>query len=80
VKLHEEPVLFAASVGVQVTVVTPLAKLLPEAGTQVTVAPAQLSDAVGAVNVTAAAQLSVAVLTAMLAGQAESVGAVESTT
>lgn len=43
------PVRLAASVAVQVTVVTPLAKLLPEAGEQATVAPAQLSEAVGVV-------------------------------
>jgi hypothetical protein len=44
------PVLGTVSVAVQVTVVTPLAKVEPEAGTHVTVrAPSQLSVAVGCV-------------------------------
>jgi hypothetical protein len=47
------PVLVAASVAVQVTVVTPRGKLEPDAGTQVgVIEPSQLSVAV-AVNVTA---------------------------
>lgn len=54
VKLHDEE-LFAASVAVQVTVVTPNGKFAPEAGTHVTVAP-QLSVAVGVANITAAVQ------------------------
>jgi hypothetical protein len=41
------PVKVAASVAVQVTVVVPFAKTLPEAGLQETVAPAQLSLALG---------------------------------
>lgn len=48
------PVRLAASVAVQVTVVTPLAKVEPEAGEQLTVAPEQLSLAVGVVYVTVA--------------------------
>ncbi len=48
------PVFAAASVAVHVTVVTPTGKLDPEAGTQFTVAPGQLSDAVGVVYVTVA--------------------------
>lgn len=36
-------VLLEASVAVQVTVVVPTAKIVPEAGTQLTVAPGQLS-------------------------------------
>jgi len=40
-------VLPLASVAVQVTVATPLLKLLPLAGKQATVAPGQLSLAVG---------------------------------
>ena len=42
VKLHEA-ILFAASVAVQVTVVTPFWKVEPEAGVHVAVTPAQLS-------------------------------------
>ena len=42
-------VLPLASVAVQVTVVTPLLKLLPVAGTQATVEPGQLSLGVGVV-------------------------------
>jgi hypothetical protein len=41
--------LLEASFAVQVTVVTPLAKLVPEAGKQVTVGFGQLSEAVGVV-------------------------------
>lgn len=56
VKLHDEE-LFAASVAVHVTVVTPSAKLEPDAGKQVTVGFAvQLSFAVGVLNVTVAVQ------------------------
>ena len=53
VKVHE-PVFAAASVAVHVTVVVPTAKLDPDAGTQTTVAPGQLSEAVGTVYVTVA--------------------------
>jgi hypothetical protein len=45
----QDAVLFEASVAVQVTVVTPLGKLEPLLGEQVTVAPGQLSEAVGTV-------------------------------
>lgn len=55
-KLQDEE-LFAASVAVQVTVVTPSAKLEPDAGEQATVGLAvQLSFAVGVLNVTGAVQ------------------------
>jgi len=74
VNVQAVPVLFAASRGVQVTVVTPFAKLAPEAGTHVTVAPVQLSLAVGTVNVTFAAHCPEAVLVVMFAGQAAMVG------
>jgi hypothetical protein len=47
VKVHD-PVLFDASVAAHVTVVVPFAKLLPDTGVQETVAPGQLSFAVGA--------------------------------
>lgn len=46
---EHELVLFDASVAVQVTVVTPTGKLPPEAGEHTTVAPGQLSEAVGVV-------------------------------
>ncbi len=52
VKLQVD-VLPEASVAVQVTVVVPLGKVVPEGGLQVTVAPGQLSLTVGA-NVTTA--------------------------
>lgn len=42
-------VFFEASVAVQVTVVTPFWKVVPDAGEQPTVAPVQLSEAVGVV-------------------------------
>lgn len=48
VKVHIA-MLLEVSFAVQVTVVVPLGKLLPEAGKQVTVAPVQLSEAVGTV-------------------------------
>ena len=44
----------AVSVAVQVTVVTPLLKVEPLAGVQLTVAPGQLSLTVGLVKVTVA--------------------------
>jgi hypothetical protein len=43
------PVLLDASVAVQVTVVVPAGKVEPEAGLHATVAPGQLSTAVGTV-------------------------------
>ena len=61
-------VLPTASVAVHVTVVTPLTKLEPLAGSQLTVAPGQLSVA-EAEKVTLLAQLPGAVLTTMFAGQ-----------
>ena len=49
-------VLPAASVAVFVTVVTPFGNILPEAGTDVTAPPVQLSVKVGAGQVTTAPQ------------------------
>ena len=43
------PVFVEASVAVQVTVVVPTGKVDPDAGAHTTVAPGQLSDAVGVV-------------------------------
>ena len=48
------PVFAAASVAVHVTVVVPTGNDEPDAGTQFTVAPGQLSDGVGTVYVTVA--------------------------
>ena len=48
VNVHE-PVRLAASVATQVTVVTPGLKQVPEGGVQETLAPGQLSEAVGVV-------------------------------
>jgi hypothetical protein len=48
------PVFVDASVAVHVTVVTPTGKVAPDAGTHTTVAPGQLSDAVGVVKFTTA--------------------------
>ena len=45
----QKPVLFELSVAVQVTVVVPFGKVEPEAGTQLTVTPEQLSVAGGVV-------------------------------
>jgi hypothetical protein len=45
----QEPVLPEVSVAVQVTVVVPFGNIAPEAGLQATVAPGQLSLAVGVV-------------------------------
>ena len=66
-----------ASDAVQVTVVVPTTKLLPEGGTQETDAPGQLSDAVGGVYVTTVGPLP---LVEMFAGQAPIVGACVSCT
>jgi hypothetical protein len=50
VKLHVPSGLFGeASLAVHVTVVTPTGKVAPDAGAQTTVAPGQLSEAVGVV-------------------------------
>ena len=68
VKVHIA-MLLEASFAVQVTVVVPLRKLLPEDGVHVTVAPEQLSDAVGTVYVTFAAQVFGAVFVVMFVGQ-----------
>jgi hypothetical protein len=45
----QDAVLFDASVAVQVTVVVPVGKQVPDAGSQETVAPGQLSLAIGVV-------------------------------
>ena len=63
------PVRLAASVAVQVTVVTPLAKVEPEIGEQLTVAPGQLSLAAGVVYVTDAEHWPIAVFVVMFPGQ-----------
>jgi hypothetical protein len=57
-----------ASVAVQVTVITPLANVEPEAGRQLVVAPGQLSLAV-AVKLTTAVQTLASVDWVMLLGQ-----------
>ena len=73
--------LFEASVALQLTVVVPTGKLLPEAGVQVTVAFGQLSVTVGLVKVTVAAQVPFAAGTlVMFDGQAPSTGSWLSTT
>ena len=74
--------LFEASVALQLTVVVPTGKLLPEAGVQATVKPVgQLSVAVGGVKVTVAAQVPFAAGTlVMFDGQAPSTGSWLSTT
>ena len=74
VKLHEL-LLPDVSEAEQVTVVTPLANELPEAGVQVTGrAPSQTSVAVGAVYVTVAEQVPAPVLAVRLDGHAVRVG------
>src|SRR2546428_9524583 len=62
-------VLPLASVAVQVTVVTPLLKVAPLVGRQLTVAPGQLSLAVGTVQLTTLVRAPNAVLVVMLPGQ-----------
>jgi hypothetical protein len=62
-------VLPLVSVAVQVTVVSPLLKVEPLAGVQTTEATAQLSLAVGAVQVTTAVQTAGSVFWVMFAGQ-----------
>lgn len=62
-------VLLEASVAVQVTVVTPLWKVEPDAGEQDAVAPGQLSVGVGVAYVATAEQSPAAVLSVMFAGQ-----------
>ena len=57
------------SVAVQVTVASPLSKVEPLAGLQTTEARAQLSLAVGAVQLTTAVQWAASVFCVMLAGQ-----------
>ena len=69
VKVHDA-MLFAASFAVQVTVVVPTVKVVPDAGAQVTVAEPQLSVAVGEVNVATAEQLPFAAGREMFVGQA----------
>jgi len=72
--------LLEASVAVQVTVVTPLLKVEPDAGEQSTTGlGVQLSEATGAEKVTTAEQRPGSVLTTMLAGHVIT-GGVMSTT
>src|SRR5713101_4855118 len=67
--------LLAASLAEQVTVTVPLAKIVPLAGTQVTVTgPSQTSLAVGAVKLTTALHLPRSVPWTMSAGQAVRIG------
>ena len=74
-KVQGADMLFEASVALQLTVVVPTGKLLPEAGVQVTVAFGQLSETVGGVKVTVAAQVPFAAGTlVMFDGQAPSTG------
>jgi hypothetical protein len=70
VTLNEQSsVLLDASVAVQSTGVVPTRKIEPEPGTQLTVAPGQLSLATGVVKVTVAEHCPAAALLTMLAGQ-----------
>jgi hypothetical protein len=62
----QELILLLASVAVQVTVVAPIAKQVPDGGAHTAVAPGQLSVGVGVVNVTVAHPAPVETL--MLAG------------
>lgn len=68
VKLHGVAGLPAASIPVQLTVVTPRLKVEPEGGTQAAVAPGQLS-VINGLNVGVAVQRPGAVLTVAGAGQ-----------
>jgi hypothetical protein len=70
--------LFAASLAVYTTDVVPTGKLEPEAAVVVTVGVVQLSVAVGAVQVAVAVVAVAAILTVMLLGQADRMGAVRS--
>ena len=78
VKVHV-PVFIAASVAVHVTVVVPMANVEPDAGTHATVAPGQLSAAVGVVKVTTAEHCPAPAGVVMFAGHV-SVGACVSLT
>lgn len=80
VKVHGADMLLARSVALQLTVVVPSGKLLPEAGVQVTVAVPQLSEAVGGVKLTVAIQFAPATWLVMFAGQVPSVGSCVSLT
>ena len=75
-KVHGADILPDASVALQLTVVVPTGKLLPEAGVQATVKPVgQLSVAVGGVKVTVAAQVPFGAMTFVIFdGQAPSTG------
>jgi len=59
----------AVSVAVHVTVVVPFGKVVPDAGTQLTVAPGQLSATVGVVKLTVARHSPGVLLTVWFAGQ-----------
>src|SRR6185295_15494119 len=72
-------VLPEASVAVQVTVVTPTGKQLPEGGLQTTVTPGQLSLAVVVKLTTMQGSLTVAVTAVTLAGQVITGGCVSFT-
>ena len=72
-------VLPEASVAVQVTVVTPVGKQLPEGGVQTTVTPGQLSEAVVVKFVTVQGSLTLADTAVMFAGQVMTGGCVSCT-
>src|SRR6185436_341258 len=81
VTLKVQVAMLAPSVAVQVTVVWPTEKVLPLAGEQLTLTtPAQLSRAVGAVQLTTAPHLSASVPWAMSDGQPLITGASSSVT
>jgi hypothetical protein len=80
VTLNEQSsVLLDASVAVQSTGVVPTRKIEPEPGTQLTVAPGQLSLGTGVANVTVAEHCPAAALLTMLAGQFNAGGCVSLT-
>ena len=76
---EHDPVFAEASVAVHVTVVAPTGKVAPDAGTQTTVAPGQLSVAVGVVKLTTAEHWPAALPVVMFAGHV-TVGACVSVT
>jgi uncharacterized protein YwlG (UPF0340 family) len=81
VNVHGREVLLLSSEAVQLTVVMPMGKVLPEAGVHMTVGVvSHVSVAVGAVYITVAPAGLVHSTPVMLAGQAPSVGGVVSTT
>jgi hypothetical protein len=76
---EQEPVLEAASVAVQVTVVVPTSKVEPEAGLHTTEGVPQLSEAEGVANVTTAEHASAVAERARSAGQVTTGGVVSAT-